>query len=229
MFINNSGGNNSFEKVYIGKPVVTSIVVNMIGSGAITFITTGVDPCIANPLFDLEMYNAGDWISTLAGGITVEANMTDTVSPPAPLMVFNTSNPTGGDLDLGSPHKSFGGPGRGKAGKMGNTFQNSESLGNVLIISADGNTTDPNDFAQGGDITFTFDFPTYIDSVAVLDNESGCIVNVTSSDGSWSAYVNTNGGNNSFERMSIGKPAVVSVHIRLLGSGAITALNGECI
>ena len=54
---------------------------------ALTFITTGVDPSIANLLFDSEMYNAGDWISPLAGGISV--------SPP---VVFNTSNPAGREI-----------------------------------------------------------------------------------------------------------------------------------
>ena len=63
-------------------------------------MTAGVDLCIADLLVDLEMYNIG------AGSLlTVDINTTDTVSRRP--VVLNTLNLAGGDLDLGSPHRSF--------------------------------------------------------------------------------------------------------------------------
>ena len=81
--------------------MVSSVVVSVVGSGALTFImTAGVDLCIADLLVDLEMYNIG------AGSLlTVDVNTTDTVSRRP--VVLNTLNLAGGDLDLGSPHRSF--------------------------------------------------------------------------------------------------------------------------
>ena len=49
-------------------------------------------------------------------------------------MIFDSANPTGGDDDLGS-----------------------DTLGGVLIISEDGDSTDPDDNAAGGSICFDFD------------------------------------------------------------------------
>ena len=36
---------------------------------------------------------------------------------PAPAMIFDSSNPTGDDDDLGTPNEDFGGPGVGKGRK----------------------------------------------------------------------------------------------------------------
>jgi len=57
----------------------------------------------------------------------------------------------------------------------------------------------------------------------------GFIIEVFTSDGKSSVYVNMMGGNNSFERMMIMKPKVIEIRARLLGSGAITTLNGMCV
>ena len=87
-------------------------------------------------------------------------------------MVFNSSNPTGGDLDLGTPHfrAVVGGPGVGFAGKPNQLFSNIAAQGNVLIVSEDGNVTEPDDNQFGGTITFDFNPPVDIDSIGLLDN-----------------------------------------------------------
>jgi hypothetical protein len=59
-------------------------------------------------------------------------------------MIFDTLNPTGGDVDLGSSFPFGNDPG---------------SYGNILIISEDLDTADPDDNIDGG--TFTFLFPQY--------------------------------------------------------------------
>jgi len=57
-------------------------------------------------------------------------------------MIFDSSHPSGGDFDLGTPNEYYGGPGKGVAGGPGPT-QNDKALGNVVIVSEDGDSTDP--------------------------------------------------------------------------------------
>lgn len=47
--------------------------------------------------------------------------------------IFNTSDPTKSDEDLGSPNESCGGPGVGSGGVKGSLGENCEELGNVVI------------------------------------------------------------------------------------------------
>lgn len=69
-------------------------------------------------------------------------------------MIFDSSNPTGNDPDLGTPNSDFGGPGIGSGGGAGMPGENSIAFGNILIISGDGNASDPDDFAGGGTLAF---------------------------------------------------------------------------
>lgn len=55
-------------------------------------------------------------------------------------VIFDSSNPTGGDTDLGTPNEDFGGPGIGDGGSAGQPFQNDKALGKLLIVA--GNLTD---------------------------------------------------------------------------------------
>jgi len=55
---------------------------------------------------------------------------------------FNSSQPTGGDWDLGTPNQDFGGPGIGGGGGFGQPGANMASLGNLLIAAE--NTIDAN-------------------------------------------------------------------------------------
>ena len=50
-------------------------------------------------------------------------------------VIFNSAKPTGGDVDLGTPNKDFGGPGIGIGGQKGATYQNDTPMGNVLIVA----------------------------------------------------------------------------------------------
>ncbi|ABV94350.1 hypothetical protein Dshi_2617 [Dinoroseobacter shibae DFL 12 = DSM 16493] len=98
-------------------------------------------------VIDFEGFNAGDILSGLGGlsvdgvgySITVDSNGSNDIA-----MVFDTDNPTGGDSDLAAP---FTNPATGAQ----------LSPGNVLIISEDGDTSDPDDERAGGKITFAFD------------------------------------------------------------------------
>jgi hypothetical protein len=68
-------------------------------------------------------------------------------------MIFDTSNPTGGDSDL-----------------------HTTNLGKALIISEDGDSNDPDDNGGGGTLTFTFDSATSVENLTFLDNEEGARV-----------------------------------------------------
>ena len=140
-------------------------------------------------------------------------------------MIFDSSSPTGGDFDLGSPHQAFGGPGIGKFGKVG-PFKNTQAHGNVLTISEDGNSTEPDD--SGGTLEFQFDPPVGIESVGLLDNEEGATFEIQTSSGSNSTLTAATGGNGSFMRLNISTPSVAKLIVDLKGSTAITDIQIEC-
>jgi hypothetical protein len=178
---------------------------------------------------DFESYSPGDIITSLGPGITV----TTWVQPrkkgplqPGQAMIFNSAAPTGGDEDLGTPNADFGGPGIGKGGKSGMLFPNDRPHGNVLIISEDGNSTNPDDNKFGGVITFDFDPPMDLHSIGLLDNEESATFEVFTSDGGSSVVINENGGDNSWESVrSVAKPSVNKLVVKFAGSGAITDLT----
>ena len=64
-------------------------------------------------------------------------------------MIFDTANPTGGDTDLATPGYGLG---------------NDTALGNVVILSEDADSSDPDDNAGGGTLTFTYDESVFIES-----------------------------------------------------------------
>ncbi|SEW10355.1 Ca2+-binding protein, RTX toxin-related [Cognatiyoonia koreensis] len=68
-------------------------------------------------------------------------------------MIFDTANPTGGDHDLAT-----------------------NNLGNVLIISEDGDSHDPDDNAGGGKLRFDFHEAADVKSLTFLDIEEGAVV-----------------------------------------------------
>ena len=97
-------------------------------------------------LIDFEGFNAGDVLTGLATlevdgvgyDVTVDSNGANDIA-----MIFDTDNPTGNDSDLAAPFND------GAGGTL--------SPGKVLIISEDGDSSDPDDERSGGKITFTFD------------------------------------------------------------------------
>jgi len=117
-----------------------------------------------------------------------------------PIMLFDTSDPTGGDTDLGAPNGddntnnnncganagiTFGvTPGVSNADTDGDGFndaalghagENCRPLGNVLIISEDGIKTDPDDDGAGGTISFDFDAPVEFGAVKFIDDLGGSV------------------------------------------------------
>ncbi|MEM9367697.1 MAG: hypothetical protein AAGD07_17030, partial [Planctomycetota bacterium] len=177
---------------------------------------------------DFEGVAAGTIVDSQFPGVTISAVNRRVPSAGNRAMIFDSANPTGGDLDLGTPNQDFGGPGQGHGGGLSSSFPNDQALDNILIISEDGDASDPDDEARGGVFTFTFDEPVRIDQIELLDIDSneagGSVVTVTSSSGTQSFPVPAL-GNNSFQTLPIDVSDVTSLEVDFVSSGAITELK----
>ena len=132
-----------------------------------------------------------------AEGVTVSA-----VGGANQAMIFDTANPTGGDWDL-----------------------ETSNLDKALIISEDGDSSDPDDNARGGTLRFVFDEATSVESLTFLDNEEGAYVRFYDESGTlidtvWIDPTADNG--QSVEQFNV--DGVYSMEVQLCGSGAIDNL-----
>ncbi len=107
-------------------------------------------------VIDFENYTAGDIVSEITFTSPFEnvmvAGITTAHASQNAAMIFDSSNPSGGDFDLGTPNEQYGGPGIGAGGASNDT-----ALSNVLILSEDLDSTDPDDILEIG-ASFLFDF-----------------------------------------------------------------------
>jgi hypothetical protein len=118
-------------------------------------------------------YVRDEWHSAFGMKVTVE----DAKGGYAPLKkarIFDSSKPTGYDWDLGTPNHKCpgGGPGIGIGGEPGKPGENCIPQGNLLIVQ-ESNKYDADDNLYGGVIAFTFDSPTRIGHLGILDMEYG--------------------------------------------------------
>ena len=120
------------------------------------------------------------------------------------LMVFDTNNVTGEDFDLAS-----------------------SDLGNVLIISEDGDTADPDDNAAGGAIELEFDDLVTVDRIGLLDiDEPGSSITFYDENSQPIETVAIDSlGDNSFQEISLDVDRVASLKLDLAGSGALTGVD----
>lgn len=154
-------------------------------------------------------------------------------SHPDQAIVFDSSNPSGGDSDLGTPNSLFGGPGQGSSGS-----NNDSALEEILIIAedivdanSDNLVDDPDDEAAGGKIIFTFDEEVQIESLDVIDNESNNSSAVgfdeeTGGDETFNVQINS-AGNNSVQTININQTDFETerLEVTLGGSAAIDNLT----
>jgi hypothetical protein len=105
--------------------------------------------------FDEAGFGSGDRVKNQYadlprfGGLEISAERTKNQNGDRELgiaMIFDSENPTGGDFDL-----------------------KTETQGNVLIISEDGKSNNPDDNKFGGQITFDWDDPVRVYEVGLLD------------------------------------------------------------
>ena len=145
---------------------------------------------------DFEDLSAGDIVNGqyTSDGVTISS--TSYHNKP---MVFDTANPTGGDWDLAT-----------------------SNLGNVLIISEDNDSNDPDDNACGGTLVFTFDEPATVNSLTVLDIEEPGYIKLYDADNNFLGKVPLPcTGNNGQAEVTIDYDNVARMEITLGGSGAI--------
>ncbi|MGK7941648.1 MAG: SdrD B-like domain-containing protein, partial [Crocosphaera sp.] len=122
-------------------------------------------------------------------------------------MIFDSANPTGGDTDLAT-----------------------DSEGNILIISEDGDSSDPDDNAGGGVITFNLDNPIELNSINFVDiEETGGQVFTTDADGNVTITSIPAPGDGSLQTLNINDSDVVKIEVELAGSGAISGLDFDTI
>lgn len=146
-------------------------------------------------------------------------------------MIFNSSAPTGNDPDLGSPNIDFGGPGIGDGGKSGSAYANQETLGKVLIITEDFNSSNPDDANLVGakiELDFSALGSVNVYSMHILDidlNEQPATVKFYGIDGNQigSTYSSPRTGDNGLALLQFGDGVsnVTRMLITLNGSGAI--------
>ena len=180
------------------------------------------------PLVDGE-YVKYEWFS--AYGLTVSAVANDgSFTPDGKPRIFDTADPGtnngNGDPDLGSPNEkcSPAGPGYGYGGRPGQPGENCVPQGNVLIIQEQ-DKADPDDDSEGGNITFTFDFPVEeVVSVGLMDiEEQGRdFIEILRNDGSDPVIFPILGlGDNSIQNETIREEFVKAVTISFIRSGAV--------
>ena len=157
-------------------------------------------------------------------------------------VVFDTSNPTGGDDDLGTPNMTCpesGGPGVGDGGAFGSPFENCEPLGNILIIGADlidadmdglvddpdDINTDASDFA-GITLQFSQQGPVTANAVTIIDIDGNGpdprVELADINDDLIAVYPIPQTGNNGVAVIDLeDTPNVFTMRVKLQGSGGL--------
>lgn len=165
-----------------------------------TIVEEVVQPEATSGLIDFDENNlaAGTIITDQFDGVEFSS------SSEFGLMLFDTNNVTGEDLDLSAT-----------------------DLGNVLIISEDGDTADPDDNAVGGTISLKFDDLVTVDSIGLLDiDEPGSSITFYDENSDPIKTVEIeNAGDNSFQEIDFSVSNVASLDIDLAGSGAVTGID----
>lgn len=120
------------------------------------------------------------------------------------VMLFDTNNITGEDFDLAAT-----------------------DLGNVLIISEDGDSNDPDDKATGGTISIEFAQLAEVTSIGLLDiDEEGSFLDFFDQDAQLIKTVAISHlDDNSFQELNLNITDVARMDINLAASGAVTGLS----
>jgi phospholipase/lecithinase/hemolysin len=120
------------------------------------------------------------------------------------LMLFDTNNVTGEDSDLAA-----------------------KDLGNVLIISEDGDRSDPDDNAAGGTISLKFDQLAAVNSIGLLDiDEPGSSIMFYNRDGKAIEVIEIEAlEDNSFQEISFDVADVARADLNFSGSGALAGID----
>lgn len=219
---------NTNHKRQLGKPGWLLYFIILPGILAIAFsIAKGQAPC--NSLTQLTFANDGSGNTLSSGNIItnqfraaygIDVRAFGAGSNPDVAMIFDSSNPTGGDVDLGTPNAQYGGPGIGNGGAS-----NNQPLGNLLILSEDNSQSNPNDAAAGGELRMDFVLPTYVSSMTLVDlDNNGNKIKITYNGGQDRTINLPNLGDNSVFVANINQTNVNRIRLILCGSGGLANL-----
>ncbi len=152
-------------------------------------------------LIDFEGFDAGTVVNDQFAGVTITAQRDRNNTDENDAMLFDSDNPTGGDTDL-----AF------------------EGQGNLLIISEDNDSDDPDD-AVGGTITFAFDNPSDLHDIKVFDIEGPrSNITLTFANGEIRVIDIPAAGDNSAQTIALNAAGVTQMDINLASSGAVDDL-----
>ncbi len=217
----NAGSNDALDSDASPLTGMTQIVTLAPGEFNDT-LDAGLHECIVYLDFETDAegnaLRAGDLVGRAFGdfGITIS-----TVGGFGP-MIFDSRKPTGGDSDLGTANSDFGGPGVGSGGEAGTLGENDVELGNVLIISEDGNSSDPDDKGNGGTIVLEFSTLYSVGFLDILDQEEGGEVRTYDPFGNLTSTTPlARLGDNSYQRAFISETNVGRMEVEFFGSGAL--------
>jgi len=157
-----------------------------------------------NPTFDgtldLSGLSAGDIVQQqfIESGVRVSS-----FNPDNQVMVFDSDNPTGDDADLGLT-----------------------GVGNILILSEDGDSSDPDDNATGGTFVFEFIGPATVNSLDFVDQGTNTEIRLYDEDGNLISEIDVPAGaDNTLITQAINVAGVFRMEVTLEGGGAVTNLN----
>lgn len=167
---------------------------------------------------------------TLFPGMTVSG--ANNGGGPQSVAIFDSNNPPGHDVDLGTPNEDFAGPGIGVGGEIGSSHPNDVAHNNLLIVQENNVDTDfnnvfddPDDEAGGGVIDFLFDTPVNPTSITLIDidNETA---SVALNGDTLNVVVNAaDAGDNSKQDIDLsGNGGVACIRVTFSSSGAVAEL-----
>ena len=220
-------GGNQFEIVATGFATDGSVYQSL--GKTVDVLAVAPDPTDSVWLPSINFENGADGLGLESGDVItdqfaalgVHVTTNDPLNHPA--MIFDSSRPTGGDTDLGTPNAAFGGPGQGGGGQSGDGV-NDQSLNNILIISENNDPSNPDDNVSGGTLIFTFDEAVMLDEISLLDiDRNEATIVLYDIDGNQIQSTQVYGkGNNSFQTVALNALGVARMEVIFTGSGAIT-------
>lgn len=151
-------GVNSFQIVKISSQPVRKMTIELVNGAAVAKFIYKLCPvdrlCTMRICEHFDGFLEGATVFAIVGG-----NITSDSPFLHPPMIFNSTVPTAGDFDLGSPNNTCFGPGVGTGGQVGQPGENCVDLKNILIISDDANPLAPKSYPNGGKLIFDFTDP----------------------------------------------------------------------
>ncbi len=231
-----TSGNNSALTVPVFESNVRRMIVEMGGSGGVAgfaWCPNGDSLTVCNTPLDMDRDDNGGFLpagTIVNGQFAISRNVlisaTNNNGPDAAIL-FDTGDPTGGDVDLGTPSQIYDGPGQGNGGASNVIPEN-----NILVIAEnlndnnnDGLVDNPDDESSGGTIRFDFNNYATVDSIIIIDNdENNSFIVVETMGGNNITIPIPNGGDNARIAIPIGETDVEAVTVTFEKSGGVADL-----